>query len=165
MIPNRILFTHTGRRVRFYDDLVRGRIIMLNLAYTRCTGICPTGFGTLHAVQSLLGDELGRSIRMYTLTLDPEHDTPRVLREARREYGAGDGWTFLTGTPDAVEDVRRGLGLYDPDPKVDADRSQHAGLLVLGNDPFDRWSMVPMGFKPKRIVEALRRVQEPAANW
>lgn len=165
MLPNRVLYTHTGRKVRFYDDLVRGRVITLNLAYTRCTGSCPTGFATMRGVQELLGEDAGRAVRMYTLTLDPEHDSPRVLREARREYGAGPGWTFLTGTPDAVEDVRRSLGLFDPDPRVDADRSQHSGLLVLGNDPLDRWSKVPLGFKPAQIVAALRRVREPAARW
>ena len=165
MIPNRILYTHTGRKVRFYDDLVRGRAITLNLAFTRCEGFCPTGLSTLRQVQGLLGGAVGREVHMYTLTLDPEHDTPRVLRAARRQYGAGPGWTFLTGSLDAVEGVRRGLGLYDPNPRVDADRSQHAGLLVMGNDRLDRWSTVPLGFKPAQIVEALERVLRPADRW
>jgi protein SCO1/2 len=165
MISNRTLYTDTGRKVRFYDDLVRGRVITLNLAYTRCTGSCPTGFATLRQVQDLLGDALDREVHMYTLTLDPEHDTPRVLHAARREYGLRRGWTFLTGSFDAVEEVRHGLGLYDPDPRRDADRSQHSGLLVMGNDPFGRWSTVPLGFKPAQIMEALRRVREPANRW
>lgn len=165
MLSNRILYTHAGRKVRFYDDLVRGRVMMLNLAYTRCTGICPTGFATLRQVQELLGDAVGNAVRMYTLTLDPEHDTPRLLRQARREYGAGPGWTFLTGSPDAVDDVRRGLGLYDPDPRVDADRSSHSGLVVMGNDVFERWCTVPLGFKPQQIVDALYRVRTPASEW
>ena len=165
MIPNRILYTHAGRRVRFYDDLVRGRVLALNLAFTRCEGFCPVGLSRLAQVQTLLGDAVGRDIRFYTLSLDPEHDTPHVLREARRQYGAGPGWTFLTGSLDAVEDVRRGLGLYDPDPRVDADRTQHSGLLVMGNDPLQRWSTVPLGMKPQRIVEALERVILPAERW
>ena len=165
MISNRTLYTHTGKKVRFYDDIVRGHVITLNLAYTRCTGSCPTGFATLRQVQDLLGDAMRHDVHMYTLTLDPEHDTPRVLREARKEYGAGPGWTFLTGSVDAVEEVRRGLGLYEPDPKLDADRSRHSGLLVMGNDPLGRWSTVPLGFKPEQIVEAFRRVREPASQW
>ena len=165
MIANRILYTDRGRKVRFYDDLVRGRVITLNLAYTRCTGSCPAGFSTLRQVQNLLGDAAGREVHMYTLTLDPEHDTPRVLHAARREFGLGHGWTFLTGSFDAVEAVRHGLGLYDPDPKRDADRSNHSGLLVLGNDPLGRWSTVPLGFRPAQIMEALRRVREPANRW
>ena len=165
MLSNRTLRTHTGRSVRFYDDLVRGRVVTVNLAYTRCTGSCPTGFRALAQLQSMLGDAPGKDVFMYTLTLDPEHDTPKVLREARREYGAGPGWTFLTGAPDAIEDVRRSLGLYDPDPRVDADRSQHSGLVVMGNDPLDRWCRVPLGFRPEQIYDALRRVRLPASQW
>lgn len=165
MISNRTLWTHDGRKVRFYDDLVRGRVVTVNLAYTRCTGICPAGFGKLAALQDELGDALGREVAMYTITLDPEHDTPKVLRAARREYGAREGWTFLTGSFDGVEEVRRSLGLYDPDPKVDADRSQHSGLLVMGNDPLQRWSTVPLGFRSEQIAKALRRVREPASAW
>src|SRR5262245_1278650 len=165
MIPNRILFTHTGRRVRFVDDIVRGRVIALNLAFTRCQDFCPTGLSRMRQVQDLLGPAAGHEVRLYTLTLDPEHDTPRVLREARRQYGAGPGWTFLTGSVDACEAVRRGLGLYDPDPRIDADRTQHAGLLVMGNDPLGRWSTVSLGLKPGRLVQALDRVRLPADQW
>lgn len=165
MISNRILWTHTGKKVRFYDDLVRGRVVTVNLAYTRCTGICPTGFGKLRVLQDDLGDALGREVSMYTITLDPEHDTPEVLREARREYGARKGWTFLTGSIDGIEEVRRSLGLFDPDPKVDADRSQHSGLLVLGNDVLQRWVTVPLGFRSQQIAESLHRVRRPANEW
>jgi len=165
MIANRTLYTHTGRKVRFYDDLVKGRIVTVNLAYTRCTGSCPTGFRALAEVQSLLGEAAGKDVFMYTLTLDPEHDTPAVLRAARKEYGAGPGWTFLTGGPSAIEDVRRSLGLFDPNPKVDADRSQHSGLLAMGNDPLDRWCRVPLGFRPQQIFDALQRVRLPASEW
>jgi len=165
MIPNRTLYTHTGRRVHFYDDLVRGRVIALNLAFTRCTNFCPTGLAAMRRLQDDLGPKAGHDVRLYTLTLDPDHDTPSVLREARKQYGAGPGWTFLTGSYDACEAVRRGLGLYDPDPRVDADKSQHAGLLVMGNDPLGRWSTVSLGMKSERILQALERVMLPADQW
>lgn len=165
MLSNRTLWTHTGRKVRFYDDLVKGRVITFNLAYTRCTGSCPTGFSRLAEIQEELGDALGREVFMYTLSLDPENDTPRVLREAREDYGARKGWTFLTGTEAGVEEVRRSIGLYDPDPKVDADRSQHSSLLVLGNDRVQRWSRVPLGFKSDQIHRALRRIWMPPDRW
>jgi len=165
MIPNRILYTHTGRKVRFYDDIVHGRVIALNLAFTQCTGFCPTGLSTMRQVQDLMGHEVGHDVRFYTLTLDPEHDTPSVLREARKQYGAGPGWTFLTGSVDACEDVRRGLGMYDPDPTVDADKTQHSGLLVMGNDKLGRWSTVSLGMRPERIVQAIDRVRLPASQW
>lgn len=165
MLTNRTLWTHTGRKVHFYDDLVKGRVITFNLAYTRCTGSCPTGFAKLAVLQDELGAALGREVYMYTLSLDPEYDTPRMLREARETYGARKGWTFLTGTADGVEEVRRSIGLNDPDPVVDADRSQHSGLLVLGNDPVQRWSKVPLGFKSEQISRAFRRIWLPPDRW
>jgi len=164
-LPDTSLVTHDHRRVRFYRDLVRGRIVLMNLAYTRCTGICPTGFAKMRALQAHAGDALGRGIFLYTLTLDPEHDSPKVLAEARRDYGARRGWTFLTGRFEAVEEVRRALGLFDPDPRVDADRNQHAGLIVMGNDPEDRWSTVPLGFRTQRVLEAFDRVRLPVDRW
>ena len=86
MISNRTLWTHTGRKVRFYDDLVRGRVVTVNLAYTRCTGICPAGFGKLAQLQDALGDALGREVSMYTITLDPvrmaQYTPPLTLNAA-----------------------------------------------------------------------------------
>ena len=61
--------------------------------------------------------------------------------------------------------VRRGLGLYDPDPRLDADRSRHSGLLVMGNDPLGRWCRVPLGFRVDQIYDAFRRVRLPASEW
>lgn len=165
MIANRFLYTHTGKKVHFFDDCVKGKVIGLHLAYTRCTGICPAGLGKVRGLQAMLGDAMGRDVFLYTLTLDPENDTPSVLRKAREEYGAGPGWTFLTGTFEACEDVRRSLGLYDPDPAVDADRSQHSGLMVLGNEPLGRWSVVPLGFRTSQILKSFDRVRLPVDQW
>ena len=164
-LPDTPLLTHGNRRVRFYRDLVRDRTLMLHLAYTRCTGICPAGLTKMRALQDRLGDEVGRRVLLYTLTLDPEHDTPQVLAQARRDYGARRGWTFLTGAPHAVEEVRRALGLYEPDPVRDADRNQHSGLIVLGDDRLDRWCTVPLGFRVEQILASFERVREPVERW
>ena len=165
VLPDTPLLTHGNRRVRFYRDLVRDRTVMLHLAYTRCTGICPTGITKVRALQDQLGDDVGRNVFLYTLTLDPEFDTPERLSGARRDYGARRGWTFLTGTPHAVEEVRRALGLFDPDPLRDADLTQHSGLLVLGDDRLDRWCTVPLGFRVEQILASFERVREPVERW
>jgi len=94
---------------------------------------------------------------MYSLTLTPEKDTPADLREYRGRYEIRDGWTFLTGKPANIEQVRRGLGFTDPDPRVDADRSQHSGLLVYGGEPRDAWGALPILSPPGEIAEAIRR--------
>lgn len=157
-LPNAELVTHEGRTVRFYDDLVRGRLVAVSFFYLRCTGICPRGTENLVAVQRLLGNRLGRDVFMYSITLTPEDDTPADLCDYRASHHARPGWTFLTGRPANVEAVRRGLGFTDPDPAVDADRSQHSGLLVYGSEPRDSWGALPILSSAGEIADAIRRV-------
>lgn len=87
--PNVPLLTQDGERVRFYDDLVKGKIVMINAFYATCTGICPRGTGTLREVQERLGDRVGRDVFMYSLTLKPAEDTPDVLRDTRKPTTSG----------------------------------------------------------------------------
>src|SRR5262245_5228558 len=109
-------------------------------------------------VRRQLGDRVGRDVLLLSITLDPERDTPDVLGEYARRLGAGDGWYFLTGRPQDVEALRRALGVTDPDPVIDRDRSQHSGLLVYGNDSVDRWSAIPALLRPELIVRAVQRL-------
>ena len=156
-IPNPELVTHEGRTVRFYDDLVRGRVVAVSFFYVQCTGICPRSTDNLARVHDLLGEHAGREVFFYSLTLTPEKDTPEALREYRARYGSRDGWTFLTGRWANLERVRKGLGFTDPDPRVDADRSQHSGLLVYGSEPRDAWGALPILSPPSEIAKAIRR--------
>src|SRR5262249_7620384 len=97
----------------------------------------------------------------YSITLDPEKDTPEVLDRYARAVGAGPGWKFLTGKPEAIDRLRRRLGLYDPDPVIDADKTQHAGIVVYGNAARAQWSATAARLKPASIVALLLRVADP----
>jgi protein SCO1/2 len=110
-------------------------------------------------VQEILGPRVGRDIFMYSISLDPEHDTPRVLKRYARQFGAKPGWLFLTGTPDAVEALRRRLGFVDSDPVVDKDRSQHIGMVKYGIEPLERWAACPVFVKPETMARALLRIE------
>jgi protein SCO1/2 len=156
-IPNVPAVTHRGRPVRFYDDLVRDRLVLVSFTYTRCTGRCPRTNGNLAAVQALLGPRLGADVFMLSVTLDAEHDTPEALRHLAEALGARPGWSFVTGTPADMERLRKAFGFTDPDPVIDADRTQHAALVALGDDRTGRWAAVPGAISPREIVEALLR--------
>ena len=151
-IPNVPVRTHDGRTVRFYDDLIRGRIVTVNFMYARCRNICPGMTQNLGAVQRALGARVGRDVFMYSITLKPEEDSPAVLRAYAAEHGVRPGWLFLTGAPDDVEALRRGLGFVDPDPALDADTSQHIGVVLYGNDALDRWAACPALTDPAEIA-------------
>src|SRR5262245_6829 len=73
-LPNIPLLTHEGQTVRFYDDLIRGKVVAINMMYAECEGICPLATSNLVRVQALLGPRVGRDVFLYSLTLQPELD-------------------------------------------------------------------------------------------
>ena len=160
--PNVVLTTHEGRKVRFYDDLIRDKIVTINVMYTQCQdGWCPLTTDNLVRVQKLLKGRVGRDIFMYSLTLTPEHDTPPVLKGYARAHGVGPGWTFLTGNPQDVEMLRRKLGFSWADPVRDAKKANHTGNLRYGNEPLQLWAACPTMAKPEWIVESISFVDWP----
>jgi protein SCO1 len=156
--PNVMLTTHRNEVVRFYDDLLKDKVVIVSFMYTRCEGRCPATISSLHRLQQALGPRVGRDVFLYSITLDPLYDTPSVLRDYAAVVGAGRGWRWLTGSTRDIEVVRRRLGFVDPDPIVDADKSQHAGLLLFGSDRTDRWAACPAIFKTDRLITLLSRV-------
>jgi protein SCO1/2 len=155
--PNPLLTSHDGRAVRLYDEFVRGRLVLLNFAYTRCEGKCPRGLRTLLAARSLLLPRLGCTPGLVTLTLDPEHDTPGVLGRLVAAHGGPAGWTCLTGERADLETVRRFLGFVEPDPRVDADRSQHGALVAIGDDRRGRWQVASTQMGAEQIAQLALR--------
>lgn len=153
--PNALMQTHDGRTVRFYDDLVRGKKVVFNMMYSVCTNACPPMTANLLKVQQALGNRVGRDIFMYSLTLRPEFDTPAALRDYVKQYDIGPGWTFLTASPSDIEIIRRRLGFYDIDPVLDADISQHTGMVRFGDERRDRWSMSPARSSAKQIAYSI----------
>lgn len=162
LFPNPRLVRHDGTGARFYDDLVRGRLVLVNFAYTSCEGSCPLSLRTLLSTRRVLAPRLGRAPDLLTLTLDPERDTPPVLARFVAAHGSVPGWTCLTGAPADLERVRRFLGFFDPDPRVDADRSQHGALVAMGDDRSGRWRVASTRASPAELAKlALRTAGLP----
>ena len=135
--PNVPLVTHDGRKVRFYDDLLKGKAVVINLIYTQCKDLCPLETARLVQVQELLGERVGKDIFFYSLSIDPRHDTPAVLKAYMEKFGVGPGWVFLTGRQADIALIARKLGLSS---RTDfADRDGHLPSLMLGNVPAGQW--------------------------
>jgi protein SCO1/2 len=152
---NVVLRTHEGREVRFYDDLLKDKTVLLNFFYVNCVGenLCPMATANLLRVQKLLGKRAGRDVFMYSITLDPGHDTPKVLERYARGFGVKPGWLLLTGEKEDIESLRRNLGYVNSDPVLDKDRSQHIGMVRYGIEPLERWAGCPSLTRPKWIVK------------
>jgi protein SCO1 len=136
--PNVTLTTQDGRSVRFYDDLIKGKIVAINLIYTSCEYNCPLETARLAQVQKLLGDRMGKDIFFYSFTIDPQHDTPAVLKAYADQFGAGPGWYFLTGSQPDIDLVSKKLGLYSPPNPSNKDG--HTPSLLVGNEPAGQWT-------------------------
>ena len=153
--PNFELTTHEGKRVKFYDDLIKDKIVVINFMYAQCEGICVPITENLKRVQKLLGNRVGRDIFMYSITLKPQEDTPEMLKHYVHMHNLKPGWTFLTGKPDEIETLRRKLGHYTSNAKNDKVLTNHIGMVRYGNEARQWWAMFPGQAHATWIVESI----------
>jgi protein SCO1 len=159
--PNVELTNHLGQQVKFYDDLIKDKFVVINMMYAQCSeGVCPITTANMRQVQMALGDRVGRDIHMYSITLLPDFDTPNVLKQYAKDHKVGAGWQFLTGRSADIELIRRKLGFYDLDPVVDADKTQHAGVVRIGNDAYNNWMMAPALGSHESILQVIRHADK-----
>jgi protein SCO1 len=135
--PNVELITQDGKKVRFYDDLIKGKVVAIELMYTTCKYNCPLETARLVQLQKLLGDRMGKDVFFYSITIEPEIDTPKVLKAYAAKYHIGPGWTFLTGKPADIKLISKKLGL-DALPDVN-DPDGHTPHLLIGNEATGIW--------------------------
>jgi len=109
--PQFTLTSQDGKPVALAD--LRGKVVTVTFIYTECPDICPLLTQKMVHVQDELGADFGAKVAFVSISLDPEHDTPEVLKDYAQFWGAKpDGWTFLTGSPEAVRDVTRRYGVF-----------------------------------------------------
>jgi protein SCO1/2 len=154
-LPNLTLTTHTGRQVRFYDDLVKDKKVIINFMYVHCEGICVPVTRNLVKVKKLLGNRVGGDIFMYSITLKPAEDAVEDLRMYAEHHDTGKGWLFLTGSPGDIDHLRRSLGFAFADPLEDADVSNHIGMVRYGVEPLTRWAACPGTANPEHIARSI----------
>lgn len=159
--PNLELTTHEGKKVKFYDDLIKDKIVIFNMFYAKCEGICSPITRNLVRLQSILGSRVGKDIFMYSFTLKPKEDNVAALAHYAHMHKTKPGWYFLTGSPADMETLRRKLGYVDPDPEVDKDTNNHIGVIKYGNEPLERWGGCPGMQSPEWIAETLSWVDWP----
>jgi len=160
-IPNVIVTSQDGRRHRFYDDLVKSKMVVINFFYANCTGICPRMTSNLLKVRKELENRapgrVGRDIFLYSISLKPEEDTPKRLALYAGMHGIkpDSGWLLLRAKRPDTELLRARLGFKDSDPVLDADIDQHTGMVRLGSDVYDKWAACPALGPVYTIVDSL----------
>ncbi len=137
--PNVELVTQDGKKVRFYDDLIKDKVFAINFIYTRCTDSCPLETAALKKVQKALGDLMGKNVFFYTISIDGDRDKPAELKEYAEKFKVGPGWTFLTGRPEDVKLLRQKLGMYRNDGEAEKALSEHNINILMGNESAGQW--------------------------
>ena len=134
--PNVPLITHEGEAVHFFDDLIKDKIVVINFIYTHCPDTCPLETAQLVRVRNILGDRVGKDVYFYSISIDPENDTPEVLSEYRKRFKAN--WTFLTGKKSDIIQLRKKLGLYIDEIQAEGSNNHNVNMII-GNQATGRW--------------------------
>ena len=135
--PNVELTSSKGEKHRFFDDLIKDKVVMINFIYTRCPDACPLETAKLSELYQILGDRVGEDVFMYSITIDPDHDTPEVLSSYMKTFQIEKGWEFFTGSEEDILLLRRKLGLYISE--VNKDPLDHNLSMIIGNQATGRW--------------------------
>ena len=133
-IPDLVVRDQDGRKVRFYSDLIKDKVVVLSFFYTSCAYACPMQGKTFSKLQSLLGERLGKSVFLISVTTDPANDDPAKLKAWGRRYGVRSGWTLVTG--DETEMNK----LLIPFTGSPAGGGMHLPATFIGNDKRGFWT-------------------------
>ncbi len=133
-IKDVIVQTQDGRSVRFYSDLVEGRVVAVNFIFTSCTTVCPLMGARFARLQQLLGPR--QDISLISVSIDPANDTPARLASWAKSMGARPGWTLVTGAKPDLDALARSLGGSSANP------ADHAPLVLIIDDRRGTWQRV-----------------------
>jgi protein SCO1 len=151
--PNLPLLDHNGRTLRFYDDVMKDRKVLLNVMYTVCSNICTPAQRNLMEARRLLGNE-AKDLHFVSMSLTPLDDTPQALRAYKKLHGIDERWLFLTGKLEYVEKIQRALGFISE--RSDEDLLSHSAIALLCDERQLRWSHINTLLSPRSIVRMIR---------
>lgn len=151
--PNETLIDQDGRPLRFYDDVMKNRVVVMNVIYTTCNGICTPAMRNVIEARQLLGAQ-GQHLHFVTMTLTPLSDPPEALRDFKKLHDITDRWTFLTGKVESVEKVQRALGFLSA--RKDDNLLSHSGMARYCDERNTRWTHVNTMLSPSSVARMIR---------
>ena len=146
------LINQDGKPMRFYSDLLKDKVVIINTFFTTCTSVCPPMSRNLEQVQSWLGDRLGKDVHIISISVDPAVDTPPRLKDYAQKYKAKPGWFFLTGNKENAEFALRKIGSF-----VES-RDDHSTVIIIGNLNTGLWKKAMGMAKPEDLIKVVESV-------
>lgn len=151
-IPDTALLDQDGKRVRFYSDLIKGKVVVLSFFFTRCTYACPMQGYALGSLKTRLAGRFGKEVFFISVTKDPHNDTPARLKQWAKDFGVSPGWTLVTG-----EKKKMGKLLQDFTGEANS-QAMHAPILIIGNDRTGLWTEAFGGSTAEELMRVIDRV-------
>ena len=144
-----------GNKLRFYSDVLKGRVVLINFIFTNCPDACPMMTHKLMQVRSMMVPAIKDDVWFISVSVDPERDTPEAMKAFAEKQGVDESrWIFLTGDKKNLEYLVRKLGQYTPDVEA------HTTLMLAGNTITRHWTRVMPMLTPPDIAQKMRELVE-----
>ena len=157
--PDVPVVDQNGHTMKFYDDVIKGKIVVISFIYTSCQDICPLTTARMAMLEDKLDGAVGRDLFFISMTVDPEHDTPERMKAFADALDAGPGWLFLTGKVADIRAIDYKLG-----DRSDRSLSDHRNEIVLGNDAGGYWQRASVFGDLDSLVISVRQMNPKWLN-
>jgi len=145
------LINQHGETVRFFDDVLKDKVVVINFIFTNCEGACPLITHKLTLVRDRMEGQIGKPVHFVSLSLDPKRDTPAAMKTfAKTHHADHDGWVFLTGKPENLDYIIKRLGQFTDDVEA------HTTMMLAGNVSAAHWMKILPHEQAPAIAEKLQ---------
>ncbi len=150
--PDVEVTAHTGEKFRFYDDLIRDKVVMINFMSTRNEQGFPVT-AKMADIAAQLGDRLGKDVFIISISRDPAYDTPRRLAAFAQKHGVGKGWYLVTGTYAAAGALETRMYRHKHESgaltsALCTGRDRKVDIVFYGNGGAGVWGTFPVDIRP-----------------
>lgn len=151
-MPDVTLVNQDGKKVRLQDFVNTDKPVIVDFIFCTCTTICPVLSANLTNFQERLGPEASK-VQLLSISIDPEHDTPKLMKEYLKRYRAKEGWTYLTGTRAAIDQV---LKAFSAPGSID--KMLHSPLLFLRDPASGQWVRIEGLIGTSILIEEYKKI-------
>ena len=151
--PNVPVIDQNGRTLNFYDDVIKGKIVVISFIYTSCQDLCPLTTAKMAQLEDKLDGAVGRDLFFISMSVDPENDTPERMKAFADAFDVGPGWLFLTGKVADIRAINYKLG-----DRSDRNLSDHRNEIMLGNDAIGDWQRASVFGDIDSLVVSIRQM-------
>ena len=151
-IPDSLLVDQNGKQLKFYSDLVKGKVVVVHFFFTTCSAVCPMQGRSLVRLRNRLGDRLGRDVFFISISKDPKNDTPESLSRWAKRYSVGSGWTLLTGEPPVIKKLLWNFA------GEEIGQAMHEPMIIVGNDRTGTWTTTDGLLSSDELVKVIDEI-------